>query len=138
MKSGLTLILDRSGPMQSIASDAIGGFNAFVEAQRRAPDRETARLTLVLFDNQYEVPYKSIPLAQVPALTAATFLPRGNAALRDAIGRTLNKMTRSFAARSFAARPAADKPDKVIIAILTDGLQTGGHMDLGLFDRPLA
>ena len=36
---------------------------------------------------------------------------RGSAALRDAIGRTLSKMTRSF-----AARPAAGKPSKVVIA----------------------
>ncbi len=116
MKTELTLILDRSGSMQSIASDAIGGFNAFVAAQRREPDCETARLTLVLFDDQYEVPYKSTPLAEVPGLTDKTFLPRGSTALRDAIGRTLTKMTRSF-----ATRPPEQKPDKVIIAILTDG-----------------
>ena len=118
MLTEITLILDRSGSMQTIADDAIGGFNAFLAAQRRESDCETARLTLVLFDDQYEVPYKSIPLAEVPALTAATFLPRGSTALRDAIGRTLSKMTRSF-----AARPPEQKPDKVIIAILTDGLE---------------
>jgi hypothetical protein len=30
----IVVILDRSGSMQAIASDAIGGFNAFIESQR--------------------------------------------------------------------------------------------------------
>jgi uncharacterized protein YegL len=112
----LTLILDRSGSMQSIASDAIGGFNAFIETQRREPD--PARFSLVLFDDQYEVPWKSVPLAEVPLLTEETFVPRGSTALLDAIGRTLKKMTDSF-----ALRKPDHRPDKVIVAILTDGLE---------------
>ncbi len=122
MLTEITLILDRSGSMQTIADDAIGGFNAFLAAQRREPGSDTTRLTLVLFDDQYEVPYKSIPLPEVPDLTTATFLPRGSTALLDAIGRTLAKMTRSF-----AARPDETKPGKVIIAILTDGHENASH-----------
>ena len=110
----IAIILDRSGSMQAIAGDAMGGFNAFLEAQRR--EEGEARLSLVLFDDQYEVPVKSQPLAGVPALTAATYQPRGSTALLDAIGRTIKKMTTSFAARAVEARPA-----KVIVAILTDG-----------------
>jgi uncharacterized protein YegL len=110
----IAIILDRSGSMQTIANDAMGGFNAFLEAQRR--EEGEARLSLVLFDDQYEVPVKSQPLASVPVLTAATYQPRGSTALLDAIGRTIKKMTTSFAARAVEARPA-----KVIVAILTDG-----------------
>jgi Mg-chelatase subunit ChlD len=110
----ITIILDRSGSMQTIAGDAVGGFNAFLEAQRR--EEGEARLSLVLFDDEYEVPVKSQPLAGVPALTAATYQPRGSTALLDAIGRTIKKMTTSFAAREAEARPG-----KVIVAILTDG-----------------
>lgn len=111
--------------MQSIASDAIGGFNAFLAAQRREPGArrkpgsDSTRLTLVLFDDQYEVLFKSIPLTEVPDLSAATLLPRGSTALLDAIGRTLSKMTRSF-----AARPDATKPGEVIVAIPTDASKT--------------
>ena len=146
MLTEITIILDRSGSMQSIATDAIGGFNAFLAAQRREPsvgrepsrgpepsvgpgtsggrepNSDPTRLTLVLFDDQYEVPCKSIPLTEVPDLTDRTFLPRGSTALRDAIGRTISKMTRSF-----AARPDGTKPGKVIIAILTDGHENASH-----------
>lgn len=116
----LTLILDRSGSMQSIADDAIGGFNTFIEAQRREPD--PARFSLVLFDDQYEVPWKSVPLVEVPLLTRKTFVPRGSTALLDAIGRTLKKMSESF-----ARRKPADRPDKVIVAILTDGQENASR-----------
>ena len=116
----LTLILDRSGSMQSIASAAIGGFNAFIEAQRREP--EPARFSLVLFDDRYEVPWKSVPLEEVPLLTEKTFIPRGSTALLDAIGRTLKKMTDSF-----ALRQPANRPDKVIVAILTDGQENASR-----------
>lgn len=117
----IAIILDRSGSMASIASDAIGGFNTFLTAQRR--EEGEARLTLILFDNLYEVPIKSLPLPQVPDLTPATFQPRGNTALLDAIGHTLKKMTTSF-----AARPAEKKPEKIIVAILTDGLENASTL----------
>lgn len=110
----IAVILDRSGSMESIANDAIGGLNAFVDSQRRLPGE--ARMSLILFDDRYEVPIKSQPLAQVPLLTRQTLVPRGSTALLDAIGRTLKKMTESF-----AARPAAARPDTIIVAILTDG-----------------
>jgi len=107
-------LLDRSGSMEAIANDAIGGFNAFVDSQRRQPGE--ARMTLILFDDRYEVPIKSQPLAQVPLLSRQNFVPRGRTALLHAIGQTIKKMTESF-----AARPVADRPDAIIVAILTDG-----------------
>jgi len=110
----IAVILDRSGSMEAIANDAIGGFNAFVDSQRRQPGE--ARMSLILFDDRYEVPIKSQPLTQVPLLTRQTFVPRGSTALLDAIGRTIKKMTDSF-----AARPVAIRPDTIIVAILTDG-----------------
>jgi hypothetical protein len=141
-KTEIAVILDRSGSMEAIATDAIGGFNAFVATQRslpptpssasrsphpqaaaggsdnggEGPQPDDARLTLVLFDDRYEVPIKSAPLGQVPLLTRQTFVPRGSTALLDAIGRTIKKMTESF-----AARPATTRPDTIIVAILTDG-----------------
>ena len=51
----ISVILDRSGSMESIRDDTIGGFNAFLESQKSEPG--TATLTLVQFDNHdpYEV-----------------------------------------------------------------------------------
>jgi hypothetical protein len=107
--------------MQSIANDAIGGFNAFVNSQRR--EEGHACLSLVLFDDQYEVPLRCVPLASVPALTDRTFIPRGSTALLDAVGRTLDDT-----ASRISALPAGSRPENVIIAILTDGEENASRM----------
>ena len=44
------MVLDRSGSMELIKHDVIGGFNSFVEAQRREPGR--CRLSMIQFDTQ--------------------------------------------------------------------------------------
>ncbi|MDP6997561.1 MAG: hypothetical protein QF569_15735 [Candidatus Poribacteria bacterium] len=56
MKEGLAKIIslvDRSGSMQSILDDAIGGFNTFLAAQQRQPGE--AELSLILFDDEYQI-----------------------------------------------------------------------------------
>tara|TARA_B100001964_G_scaffold97878_1_gene109470 strand:+ start:244 stop:426 length:183 start_codon:yes stop_codon:yes gene_type:complete len=56
MKEGLAKIIslvDRSGSMQSILDDAIGGFNTFLAAQQRQPGE--AKLSLILFDDEYQI-----------------------------------------------------------------------------------
>ena len=48
----IACVVDKSGSMQSIASDAIGGFNSFLTAQQKHPGE--AKFTLVLFNNGYK------------------------------------------------------------------------------------
>lgn len=110
----IACILDRSGSMESIREDAIGGFNAFLKAQQGQSGQ--ARLTLVLFDNEYEVPENGVPLSWVKPLDSTTFVPRGTTALYDAIGRTINEV-----GARLARLPEAERPAKVVVAILTDG-----------------
>jgi len=61
-----TVVLDRTGSMESIRDDTIGGFNAFLEKQKAEPG--SATLTLVQFDSQdpYEVIHRFKPIEQVP------------------------------------------------------------------------
>ncbi len=110
----IACVIDRSGSMESIRDDAIGGFNSFLDTQKKQPG--DARLTLVLFDNEYLVPENGTPLARVKPLDATTYVPRGSTALYDAIGRTINEV-----GARLASTPEPDRPGKVIVAILTDG-----------------
>ena len=110
----LAFILDRSGSMQSMATAAIEGFNHFLTEQQNSTG--LARLTLVLFDDEYLVPYASAPIGTVPPLTTETYAPRANTALLDAIGRTIDEL-----GQRLATTPEPERPGKVIIAILTDG-----------------
>jgi Mg-chelatase subunit ChlD len=119
MKSGychIHTILDRSGSMQSIRDDVIGGFNTFVEDQKKVAGE--ASITLVQFDEQdpYEIIYNFTPLSDVQPLTAETFVPRGWTPLLDAIGRGINDCGQMLAQMS-----ESDRPEKVIFCIITDG-----------------
>jgi len=73
-------------------------------------------LTLIQFDAEYEVVYAAKPVARARRLTAETFQPRGGTALLDAIGRTIDAT-----GVRLAALPEADRPEKVMVVIITDG-----------------
>lgn len=110
----IAYILDRSGSMQPMQEPAVAAFNHFVKSQLDVPG--DARLTLVQFDDAYEVPVSATPIQNVPQLTAATYTPRGSTALLDAIGRTIKETDRRI-----SALLDTEKPGKVIFAIFTDG-----------------
>ncbi|MEM9996193.1 MAG: hypothetical protein AAF809_00710 [Bacteroidota bacterium] len=112
----LVCILDRSGSMESIRADAIGGFNAFLGEQKKLNGE--ARLTLVLFDHEYDRRLDAAPLAEVEPLTEATFVPRGNTALLDAVGRTIDDV-----GARLARTPEAERPGSILVCILTDGME---------------
>ena len=117
MKEGLTEIIsivDRSGSMQSILDDAIGGFNTFLAAQQRQPGQ--AKLSLILFDNEYQVVHQAVDIQQVEPLNQDTYVPRGSTALLDAVGKTIDAV-----GERLAAMPENERPSQVIISILTDG-----------------
>ncbi len=119
MKNDLThiaFILDRSGSMQSMAEEAIGGFNAFIEEQKK--EDGDVRLSLILFDHEYSPTMMDVPLAEMPALTVEDYQPRGTTALLDAMGRTIDDL-----GKHIAALPESDRPGDVIIVTLTDGLE---------------
>jgi hypothetical protein len=116
----INIVLDRSGSMQSIKDDTIGGFNAFLAEQKAVPGEAT--ISLVQFDNVYEVVYGGMALSQAPELTAKTFVPRGSTALLDAIGRTINQT-----GERLAVMPESERPSKVIFVILTDGYENASQ-----------
>lgn len=116
----IVCIIDRSGSMESIRADAIGGFNAFLEEQQKLPGE--AHLTLVLFDHEYERLFEGLPLADVPPLSHTTYVPRGTTALLDAVGRTIDEV-----GARLAATPEAERPTKVLVCILTDGQENASR-----------
>ena len=90
MKESLTEIIsivDRSGSMQSILDDAIGGFNTFLRSQQAQPGE--AKLSLILFDHEYQVVHQAVDIQQVESLNQDTYVPRGSTALLDAVGKIL-------------------------------------------------
>ncbi len=110
----IAFVLDRSGSMASCQDAAIEGFNRFLKEQQRLEG--LAKLTLVLFDDEYLVPMNALPVAEVVPLDRETYVTRGSTALLDAIGRTVDEL-----GTRLAALPEHDRPAQVMVAILTDG-----------------
>jgi hypothetical protein len=118
----ITVILDRTGSMESIRDDTIGGFNAFLDHQKAEPG--TATLTLVQFDTQdpYEVIHKFKAIREVPALNRETFVPRASTPLLDALGRGINDLEASL-----GELKEEDRPAKVVVVIVTDGQENSSR-----------
>jgi len=102
--------------MNPHAEAAVAGFNQFLREQQEVDG--IARITLVLFDDEYEVPADNLPVSEVTCLDQETYRPRGTTALLDAIGKTI----KSFQKR-IQDLPKKKRPDQVIFAIFTDGLE---------------
>lgn len=105
--------------MSAIESDAIGGFNGFLAAQKAM--RDGALLTLVLFNHEYEAVHTGLPIHLAEPLTAASYTPCGTTALLDAVGRSIV----DAAARHEALKD--ERPSRVVVAILTDGLENASR-----------
>ena len=113
--SHITVILDRSGSMNSVRNDIVGGFNAFLTEQKTIDGDCT--VTLVQFDGQepYDILRDFVPLAKVQPL-GNEYEPRGSTPLYDAIGQGVTRT-----GNRLSALPEDERPDKVLFVILTDG-----------------
>ena len=110
-------LLDRSGSMESMASDVIGGFNGFLAAQQA--DGPDAVMTLVQFDSQdpHEVLSDAVAISDVRPLTPATFVPRGGTPLYDAMGHTIADAT----IRAEHFRSEHREAENILFLTFTDG-----------------
>lgn len=101
----IVVVLDRSGSMGSIAPATVEGFNKFLLEQQNSEGE--AFITLIQFDDRYELNYQGIPVKEAaPLILGESFKPRGGTALLDAIGKTIEEL----------------KTDRdVVFVIITDG-----------------
>jgi uncharacterized protein YegL len=117
MKKGLielVFILDRSGSMRGLEADTVGGFNSLIEKQKQTPGE--ALVSLVLFDDQFEVVHHRRKIESLEALTKGTYYVRGSTALVDAVGRGIEKI------KHVHEQLGKDNiPEKTMFVITTDG-----------------
>jgi Mg-chelatase subunit ChlD len=121
-KTHITIILDRTGSMEGIRSDTIGGFNAFLKQQQQEPGDVT--MTLVQFDAQdpYEVIHDCRPIREIPELNEKTYVPRAATPLFDAMGRGINHLQQTLYSMS-----EGNVPEKVVIVVITDGQENSSR-----------
>ena len=104
-------VLDRSGSMETIADDTIGGFNALVKEQQEFG----GTLSLYQFDHEILCSYQHTDITKINLLDRKTFMPRGSTALNDAIGNIIKSQA--------IPEDATAQGITVKFIILTDGLE---------------
>jgi hypothetical protein len=115
-KTDITLVLDRSGSMESVKTDTIGGVNQFINDQKKFPGE--ANFSLIQFDDKYDVVFDGKDLQEVQLLTDHTYIPRGMTALLDAIGKTIERT-----GKRLEGLAEEERPEKVVFVIQTDGYE---------------
>lgn len=109
----LVLVLDKSGSMQGLESDTIGGFNSMIEKQKALST--PVDVTAVLFNDTTDVLYTHKNIRLVRPLTDKEYEVGGTTALLDAVGNTILKVEREPSVKS--------RGTKVVFVIITDGLE---------------
>jgi Mg-chelatase subunit ChlD len=126
----IVCIVDKSGSMETIKTDAIGGFNQFLKEQKEIPS--PASMTIVLFDTAYKFLVEGKDIQAVETLNEHTYTPGGCTALLDAVGITIDKVVERL-----SGIPDDQQPGKVLVAILTDGEENSSkeYNRQQIFDR---
>ena len=113
------IILDESGSMLSIKNEAINNVNeslqTILKAQKENPDQEHY-VTFVSFNNRHKTIWDRIPATEAKTITENDYNPSCSTALYDAMGFSLNKL-----------RPNVADNDKVLVTIVTDGMENASR-----------
>jgi hypothetical protein len=127
-------VLDRSGSMSMILESTISGFNEYI-AKSKAVAKESGVKSLasvLLFDHDFNTLYDNAPIEEVMPLSRETFVPRGNTALNDAVGRAISSLLATL-----KGKEASDEVDATI-TIFTDGQENSSKEYAGIGNKALA
>lgn len=114
--TALLLVIDRSGSMESIRDDMVGGLNTMLAEQMAEPGLLT--VDVVTFDDNVEL---QCSLAN-PKNVVIALEPRGSTALFDAVGQAVNGF-----GQVLAALPEHARPETVQVIVVTDGQENASH-----------
>lgn len=109
----ITIVLDASGSMGPLATEVVTGFNKFLAEQKEDPSPCTVTVYMFADSVQHGDPR---PLVDYPMMQADRYQPGGMTALNDAIGTAIVET-----GKRLAAMDEADRPDKVVVLVMTDG-----------------
>ena len=111
----LAIILDRSGSMQPLTSDVIGGYNALIEEQKKEGD---VRVTTIFFNDKVEFIHQQADIHSIAPLTGKDYVASGTTALLDAVGEAI-----AFIKTKQAGLAQEEQPKNTIFSIMTDGME---------------
>lgn len=116
----MVFILDRSGSMSGLEEDTIGGYNSLIKKQKE--EDGDAVVTLVLFDDQYDIIHDRIDIKKVKPITNKQYFARGTTGLLDAVGKTIN-----YVGNRHKNALDSEVPSKTMVTIITDGMENASR-----------
>lgn len=111
----IVFVIDESGSMGSSRNDVIGGFNAFIDDQKKEKEGDV-NVSLYTFSSDVKTVFSNRNIAEVPNLTEKSYHPGGSTSLNDAVGKAINET-----GSELAAMDEAERPSVVMMVIMTDG-----------------
>lgn len=123
-----TVLLDRSGSMESIKGAMEEAFKSFITKHKEVP---TSKLTLIQFDSQnpQETVYMNVPITAAEPLTLQ---PRGGTPLLDAFCTAIDNT-----GKRLSGMLETNRPDQVLFVVITDGEENSSrkHSRLDVSNR---
>lgn len=116
----LVFILDASGSMYSLTDDTIGSYNSLLEEQKNQ-DGECI-VSTVIFNHNTRIVHDRVNIKDVCLLGRNDYQPNGCTALYDAVCSTIDKV-----GKALSDTPEEDRPCKVMVVIVTDGLENASR-----------
>lgn len=113
----LTFIIDESGSMSSSRHDIIGGFNTFIEDQKKEIKGDV-NVSLYTFSDDVKRVLVNRNIIDVENLSESNYSPGGMTSLNDAVGTAINEI-----GHELSKMPEEERPSTVMFVIMTDGFE---------------
>lgn len=116
-------LIDRSGSMTGKEADTIGGINTMLSELKENVSKNKdldVRVSIKYFNHKEDLILKSVPLDSIDLLDVKTYIPDGNTALKDTLGKTLKHFM-------FKHLLNPDAYHSCIIYVATDGLDNSSY-----------
>jgi len=112
----IILVADASTSMKRVYDEALAGMNQFIQEQKQVDGAATFELVVFSSHATTRVAVPATDIQQVAEITNKDYVVGGLTALVEALGLTIDRVGAELAALN-----EAERPRKVIVAVMTDG-----------------